>query len=619
MHLENDIRVVVGLDFGTTFSGFAFANVHDNESFIKTESKNPNITTKIWENNLFKTPTILLYDNEYSDVVAWGSYSKKQYKLKFVDRFKLHLGDLPDNRKPSLPLKLSNRKDQRYKRAITDYLRKMGEDIKNTILKTWPKLDFFNQILLIMTVPAEYSHRDKQTMRECAHLAGLIGTLNSETLQFTSEPEAAAIYCFTMQSLRELYSGDKKGFMVVDCGGGTVDLTTREFINENELSEITVRSGDFCGSSFIDQEFIKYLEGILGESVMNNLGDCFKQLLIQKFCDQIKFPFSGEDPDSDHEVDLSEFRKYFPKIPEMDESDWVVILKYDTLKEMFDKYVDKIIQMIHLQLRDSGDKCSTIFLVGGFGESEYLQNRVKKEFETMVTYFSIPPDPMAAVVRGAVTYGLRMNLIKNFTIDPSKIKPIIQNRRLKYTYGVKTSSFVGDDDDNETEKSTIKLTQKFSCIDGARVGTSVKVDQDFEEVYSPFFPWQDAIKIQIYTTRKFNAKTCDEPGVELLGELEVELPDPLSPLLLLIPKRPVLFSLKFAKEEIKATAKNLLNSKTFHATFKLDIEDDKKKGKKKDERNEDDRKDEDDENDESDEKGESDENEAEASGTWGTS
>ena len=33
--------------------------------------------------------------------------------------------------------------------------------------------------------------------------------------------------------------------MIVDCGGGTVDLTTRKLINENQLDEITERIGDF--------------------------------------------------------------------------------------------------------------------------------------------------------------------------------------------------------------------------------------------------------------------------------------------------------------------------------------------------------------------------------------
>ena len=41
-------------------------------------------------------------------------------------------------------------------------------------------------------------------------------------------------------------------FMVVDCGGGTIDLTTRKLLDKNQLGEITERAGGNCGSAFID-------------------------------------------------------------------------------------------------------------------------------------------------------------------------------------------------------------------------------------------------------------------------------------------------------------------------------------------------------------------------------
>ncbi len=44
--------------------------------------------------------------------------------------------------------------------------------------------------------------------------------------------------------------------MIVDCGGGTIDLTTRQLLFDNALGEITERTGDYCGSSYVDQEFI---------------------------------------------------------------------------------------------------------------------------------------------------------------------------------------------------------------------------------------------------------------------------------------------------------------------------------------------------------------------------
>jgi hypothetical protein len=44
-----------------------------------------------------------------------------------------------------------------------------------------------NDVLLVLTIPAEYSENDKAIMRECTFNAGLISDKNSERLQFTTE------------------------------------------------------------------------------------------------------------------------------------------------------------------------------------------------------------------------------------------------------------------------------------------------------------------------------------------------------------------------------------------------------------------------------------------------
>ena len=88
--------------------------------------------------------------------------------------------------------------------------------------------------------------------------------------------------------------------MVVDCGGGTVDLTTRQLLDDNKLSEITERTGDYCGPSFVDQEFIKFL----GRRIGNSAIELFKknhysqlQYMIQEFCRRVKIPFTGQKKD----------------------------------------------------------------------------------------------------------------------------------------------------------------------------------------------------------------------------------------------------------------------------------------------------------------------------------
>ncbi|CAB5381343.1 unnamed protein product [Rhizophagus irregularis] len=187
MSLEN-VQVIVGIDFGTTFSGFSYCHVVSRD--IVTNDRWDEITGQ------FKTNTILQYDSEFD-------------------------------------------------KAITDYLREMVKLIKEKIESHWEDLNIFEEVLFVLTVPAEYSEKEKAIMRDCAYKAGLINVKSTDLLQFTTEPEAAAVYCME-HCLKEHDLSDTDSaettFMIVDCGGGTVDLTTRKIVGK-DVGEITERSG----------------------------------------------------------------------------------------------------------------------------------------------------------------------------------------------------------------------------------------------------------------------------------------------------------------------------------------------------------------------------------------
>ncbi|RHZ76354.1 hypothetical protein Glove_198g112 [Diversispora epigaea] len=120
---NDDIRVVVSIDFGTTYSGFAYSNKLNQEHTINDT----------WPGRMGQTKTnsVLQYaDSEFSEVSEWGypalaqkpsRKNKKKPDPKPVELFKLHLGNMPDSEKPPLPKGLD------HKKAITDYLKKMGE------------------------------------------------------------------------------------------------------------------------------------------------------------------------------------------------------------------------------------------------------------------------------------------------------------------------------------------------------------------------------------------------------------------------------------------------------------------------------------------------------------
>ena len=59
--------------------------------------------------------------------------------------------------------------------------------IKETVETRWPSIEFFESVLVILPVPAEFSEESKVILRICAYNAGLIKEKYSTNLQFTTE------------------------------------------------------------------------------------------------------------------------------------------------------------------------------------------------------------------------------------------------------------------------------------------------------------------------------------------------------------------------------------------------------------------------------------------------
>ncbi|CAG8607046.1 14532_t:CDS:2 [Funneliformis mosseae] len=566
MSWRTDIRAVVGLDFGTTYSGFTYCHVSDKQNIC---------TNDTWPGEMaqLKTNTVLQYDDKLENISEWGlpalskrpnRKKKNDHDNKPVELFKLHLGNLQDHLKPKLTVE--------YKKAITDYLREIGNLIKDTVTTTWPGIDYYKNVMLVLTVPAEYSDKAKAIMRECALNAGLLSDKLTEQLQFTTEPEAAAIYCMDSSLKEHDLAVSGTTFMIVDCGGGTVDLTTQKLEDEKQLGEITERAGDYCGSTFIDKEFVKYLRDKLGNNAIDLLEEKHygqMQYMVQEFCRNVKLPFTGDDVNFQYEMDLEEVSPDLLQYVKddvkeaLEKVEWLIKLDYKAIKSMFDPIVERISRMIRAQLDNSRETCSAMFLVGGFSQSKYLQKRIKEEFNECVGNISVPLNPIAAISRGAAIYGINLHNADNYS--PDGIKCIISSRVLKFTYGIKTASKWKKDDPKERRTFDGHI-YRFSCV--AKRGTKTLVDKEIViDDLIPQYPFQTVGIFQIYYTREYEAKFCDEDGMELLGTLKIDLPD-----LDLGYNRPVAFGLKFGSMEITATARNDTNGQNYQTTFEIDTE-----------------------------------------------
>jgi hypothetical protein len=149
--------------------------------------------------------------------------------------------------------------------------------------------------------------------------------------------------------------------MVVDCGGGTVDLTTRELLPDNRLGEITESKGACCGGVYVDMAFLKLIAKQLHipwddmETIRAKHTSLIKSFFEQVFW-PTKYAFTGDESefmqDDGFEVDIEEcfpvLIKYVPEahIREMENNDWMIDISFQEMKAIFDVAVDPIIRLI---------------------------------------------------------------------------------------------------------------------------------------------------------------------------------------------------------------------------------------------------------------------------------
>eukprot|EP00479_Gromia_sphaerica_P007650 TRINITY_DN2623_c0_g1_i1.p1 TRINITY_DN2623_c0_g1~~TRINITY_DN2623_c0_g1_i1.p1 ORF type:complete len:207 (+),score=29.66 TRINITY_DN2623_c0_g1_i1:306-926(+) len=111
-----------------------------------------------------------------------------------------------------------------------------------------------SDVMWVVTVPGMWHESAKNTMRQAAEEAGM-GIHNN--LLLALEPEAASLAVRAEYKERgQLKEGSK--YIIVDCGGGTVDFACHE-IHNNCIRETHPACGGPWGSTYIDMEFEKFM------------------------------------------------------------------------------------------------------------------------------------------------------------------------------------------------------------------------------------------------------------------------------------------------------------------------------------------------------------------------
>jgi hypothetical protein len=230
---------------------------------------------------------------------------------------------------------------------IADYLGAMHRYVMEEVTKGFAKNYSADTFRYCLTVPAMWSDKAKNVMRQAATKAGLV-TENDpqDRLLLISEPEAAALYCERMCEQVNLVKGDR--MIICDAGGGTVDLITFEIVNENKnstnrLKEVTKGMGESCGSVFLDHKFMALMTKKLGGNTDNLPGVALNNLLDQ-FIDNIKPEFDGLDDQYLSLPSSIDLDKLDIDLDCLDEG--TITLEADELKEyVFDPVVASVVRI----------------------------------------------------------------------------------------------------------------------------------------------------------------------------------------------------------------------------------------------------------------------------------
>ena len=297
---------------------------------------------------------------------------------------------------------------------------------------------------------------------------------NPDKLTLALEPEAAAIYCQTLPLRHLAYQSLMNGplqsdrYVVIDIGGGTVDVTVHRHDQGKGVRVITPPAGNACGGTMVNREFSMFLQEIVEDTEKPGFarfigsGNRFEQMAVLNQLLSINFEeqkvhfgesASGKDESltgDDLAIKLpKKFTQFYgidkikagiaalndDRVELEDDSIYIAPSKFATF---FEPAVQGILTCIEDVLTELKEEVDTVYLVGGFGGCKYTYEKIASMMKTKFSQSQIvvPKDHKIAVAQGAVKYRLKPDVIHSRVMDASygtetapKFSPIRHDHR----------------------------------------------------------------------------------------------------------------------------------------------------------------------------------------------
>ena len=373
--------------------------------------------------------------------------------------------------------------------------------------------------------------------------------------------------------------------MVVDVGGGTVDITAQMEV-DGGIEVINIPSGNAWGGTQVNEQFSQMLQSIVGDQDFSrflNTSDLTvkatrravltKLIYVEFESEKVAFGTASRQQNPMAEISIAlpkDFLQFYTPtllekqtalIPGVEFDDDSLYIKVETVEErLFSKSIAGIIDCTIDALKSIECKVDVIYLVGGFGGSKYVHEKLKaaliEGFPLNAFDLKVPTAPSLAIATGAVMW--RQN--------PSLIKA----RRADATYGIGISPTFKEGKHDPHYKiqrgdhGSVRCKNVFKVF--LQKGELARSDEVFtSSELSPADEQKTQVKVNIFTTPYTGVQyIIDKHGqknVTKIGELVIDVPHEET-----VPndKRTVEVIMDFSGTEIKTKARNIFTGNEVH-------------------------------------------------------
>ena len=548
-------RVVAAIDFGTHGTGYAWTTVSRDNDDLSDRKVTHFFQWKDQRALYAKNRTAVLTGPD-GRLVAWGHEAVKRRDAAADPSLRLHTNfkmDLQTNLGQGLGVDDQPQNGKKDPGSVFNLvvmtLREVFLAACADILQGLYKE---SDIRWCVTVPAIWDQYTRQLMYSAAVAAGLPD--DPDRLFLAQEPAAAALYCLAKGEER-LRAADTR-LMVIDAGGGTVDITSYLVHADGGLSELARPSGTKKGSEYLNQAFMqRELSQALGPERLMSIARTQRTALssVLDGFEQEKLSFSADSADG-LRLDLG--AQLYQGLIEQWAKDQrgpmpqpVLVIEREKVVSLYEGVLASTLEAVDAHLaamraasggRPGGELA---LLVGGFAQSPYLRGRLRERLAAQDVELVVPPRPELAVLSGAVHFAYDSGVFLTWTAP--------------LTYGVRCAMPFrpGVDPESRREEGSdgkIWCTGRFDIF--VQAGQAVDANTEIKKKYYPLHKKQAQLTMPLLSTERTGIEFADEGGVAPSGELVADLGASMN---LPMEQREIEVTMHFGQSRIVATARNL--------------------------------------------------------------